>query len=420
MIERIKRITPRQWLVIILILAFIPRVAVAVWLGDTMEVLDAGGTHDQVSYDMLAHRVATGHGFTFPNYWYPWVPPDTVTSYYSGTMVLHLAAIYKLFGYHPLIARLLYVALGTAIVYLVYRLGRRVFGVKAGLIAAALAAGYAYLILYSATLLTETPFIFFLLIAINAAYDVADGAGPRKLTVMGLGLAGCVVFRMAALPFLILLTGWAFWRARRSSQPLRAWRLAIPVAMIVLAVAPWTVRNYLLYDRFMLLESQYGHVLWNSNHPDQGTSFRGPWVAPIPDELRGLNEVDLTNELARRGRENILRDPKRFLLLSLSRVKFFFTFWPTDDSSLISNVSRVLSFGVTLPFMVAGLILSRRQWRDLLPLYIFLLVHYAVYLASWVMIRYRVPADTVLLVFAGYAIARIAGAIEDRRLAPGC
>ena len=408
LMTRIRRITPQQWMILILILAFIPRLAVAVWLGDTMKVLDAGGTHDQISYDMLAHRVATGYGFTFPEPWYPWVPANTVTSYYSGTMVLHLATIYKVFGYHPLVARLLYAVLGTAIVYLVYRLGRRVFGTKAGLIAAALAAGYAYLILYSATLLTETPFIFFLLLAINAAYDAADGGGTRKLIVMSLGLAGCVLFRMASLPFLVLLTGWAFWRARRSSRPLRISRLTIPIAIVVLAVAPWTIRNYLLYDRFMLLESQYGHVLWNSNHPDQGTSFRGAWVAPIPEGLKGLNEVDLTNELLRRGRENILADPRRFLLLSLSRVKFFFTFWPTADSSLVSNIARVLSFGITLPFMLAGIILSARKWRELLPLYLFLVIHYAVYLSSWVMIRYRVPADTVLLIFAAVAIADLA------------
>lgn len=411
-----RELTSKQRMLLAAILAgaLLVRVATALWLGDTMEVVDAGGTHDQVSYDMLAFRVATGHGFTFPTGWYPWVPPDTVTSYYSGTMVLHLALIYKVFGYHPLIARLLYAVLGTAIVYLVFRLGRRVLGAPAGLVAAALAAGYAYLMLYSATLLTETPFILFLLLAINAAYDLGDGGGVRKLLLMSVALAGCVLFRMAVLPFLVLLTGWAFWRARSSSRPLRAWHVAVPVLVIAAAVAPWTIRNYMLYDRFMLLESQYGHVLWNSNHPDQGTSFRGAWVAPIPEELKGLNEVDLTNELLRRGRENILRDPKRFVLLSLSRVKYFFTFWPTTDSSTISNVSRVLSFGITLPFMVLGLVLSRRHWRELLPLYLFLLVHYAVYVSSWVMIRYRVPADTVLLVFAGFALTSLAEAVRRK------
>jgi 4-amino-4-deoxy-L-arabinose transferase-like glycosyltransferase len=414
MIDRLRRITPQQWLAIILILAFIPRVAAALWLGDYMEVVPGGGSHDQVSYDMLAHRVADGHGFTFPQPWYPWAPANTVTSYYSGAMVLHLAIIYKLFGYHPLIARVLYAVLGAAIVYLVYRLGRRVFGQPAGLIAAACAAGYSYLILYSATLLTETPFIFFLLLALNAAYAVAETGSRRGLVVLGLALAGTLLFRMAVLPFVLALLLWIYFTARRSQRPIKLLRLTIPLGIIVLAVLPWTVRNYLLYNRFMLLESQFGHVLWNSNHPDQGTNFRGSWVAAIPSELLTLSEPEITNELLKRGVQNILADPGRFVLLTLSRVKFFFTFWPTADTGLINNLSRVFSFGIMLPFMLAGLYLSRTQWRQALPLYLFLVVHLGVYLVSWVMIRYRIPADTVLLLFAGLALVDFAGHVQHR------
>jgi 4-amino-4-deoxy-L-arabinose transferase-like glycosyltransferase len=417
MVERLRRISPRQWLVLILILAFIVRAATALWLGDTMAVLDAGGTHDQVSYDMLAHRVATGHGFTFPVAWYPWVRADTVTSYYSGTMVLHLAAIYKLFGYHPLIPRLLYTFLGTIVVYLVYRLGKRLFGQPAGLVAAGLAAAYAYLILYSATLLTEIPFILFLLLSLNAAYDLIEKNDLKHWVVLGLALAGTALFRMAVLPFVFVLLVWIFFSARHSDRPVHIWQCLIPLAIIALAVMPWTIRNYRLYGRFMLLESQFGHVLWNSNHPDQGISFRGAWVAPIPPEVLALSEPEITNELLIRGVQNILADPGRFALLTLSRVKFFFTFWPTADTGLINNAARVLSFGILWPFMLYGLYLSHRQWQLCLPLYLFLVIHLGIYLVSWVMIRYRVPADTVLLVFAGLALATIGQAI-GRKLAP--
>jgi 4-amino-4-deoxy-L-arabinose transferase-like glycosyltransferase len=182
--NRLSVVKTKQWLLLILAFALTVRLLTALWLGDVMEVVPAGGTHDQVSYDMLAHRFATGHGFTFPVAWYPWVPPDTPTSYYSGAMVLHLAAIYKVFGYHPLVARILYAFLGTGIVYLVYRIGRRLFGDAAGLVAALCAAGYAYLILYSATLLTETPFIFFLLLSIDTAYEIVKGTAKKKLFLL--------------------------------------------------------------------------------------------------------------------------------------------------------------------------------------------------------------------------------------------
>lgn len=408
MVDQLRRVSHRQWLLAILSLALALRVVTAVWLGDTMEVVDAGGTHDQVSYDMLAYRLATGHGFTFPEPWYPWVPPNTETSYYSGTMVLHLAIIYKLFGYHPLVARLFYAVLGTIVVFLVYKLGRRLFGETAGLLAGACAAIYSYLILYSATLLTETPFIFFLLLALNAAYETAETGSRRWLMMLGVSLAGTILFRMGVFPFVPVLLLWAYFTSRCSSHPLRVWHLLMPIAIIVIAILPWTIRNYLLFDRFMLLESQFGHVLWNSNHPDQGISFRGSWVAPIPEDVLALNnEVDITNELLRRAIQNIMSDPGRIFLLTLSRVKYFFTFWPTNDTGLINNLGRVLSFGIMLPFMLYGLYLSFSEWRRVLPLYLFLIIHLGVYLVSWVMIRYRIPADTVLLVFAGLALSKI-------------
>lgn len=395
-------------LVSILALAFALRIAVALWLGDKMEVLGAGGTHDQISYDMLAYRVANGYGFTFPVSWYPWVPPNTPTSYYSGSMVLHLAILYRVFGYHPLVARILYAFLGTIVVYLVYRLGRRLFGESAGLFAAFCAAIYSYLILYSATLLTEIPFILFLLLAINSAYEVAQKNNRLHLCILSLALAGAMLFRMAVFPFVLILLAWVYFSGRKGARPVKLWHLLIPLMVIACAIAPWTIRNYLLFDRFMLLESQFGHVLWNSNHPEQGTDFRGSWVAEIPSELRNLNEADLTNELLHRAVTNILTDPGRFALLTLSRVKYFFTFWPTTDSSLSSNLGRVLSTGILVPFMLVGLALSIPRWKLVLPLYLFLVVHLSVYLISWVMIRYRIPADTVLLIFAGLALSRIA------------
>ena len=405
-----------KWLIAILCLALFVRVVTAIWLGDVMEILPAGGTHDQVTYDLLAKRVASGQGFTYPEHYYPWVPPDTITSYYSGTMVLQLAIIYKLFGYHPLVARLFFAMLGTAIVFLIYLLASRFFGKLAGLFAAVFAALYSYLILYSATLLTETPFILLLLIAIVSAYIVVEDGNHRYLLLVGIGLAGAILFRMAVLAFVPVFLAWIYFSSRATGRkPISIGLLLIPCAIIMLAVLPWTLRNYGLYGRFMLLESQFGHVFWNSNHPEQGTNFRGPWVAPIPEELLELNEADLTYELLRRGRKFVVEDPVRFLLLTVSRIKYFFTFWPTADSSLVNNIARVLSFGILLPFMAAGLALSVRNWKRFLPIYLFLLIHIGVYVSSWVMVRYRVPADVLLLPFAALAVTQLISYLNTQR-----
>ena len=59
-----------------------------------------------------------------------------------------------------------------------------------------------------------------------------------------------------------------------------------------------------------------------------------------------------------RGLGFVLDDPGRYALLSLSRTREYFKFWPSAESSMISNISRVGSFGLFLPFMLYGAILA--------------------------------------------------------------
>jgi cytochrome bd-type quinol oxidase subunit 2 len=92
-------------------------------------------------------------------------------------------------------------------------------------------------------------------------------------------------------------------------------------------------------------------------------------------------------------------------------------FWPSPDSGLISNISRVGSFGIMLPFMLYGLFLSIREKRvekgnRLLALFtspeglllIFAVVYTVIHLLTWALIRYRLPVDAVLIPFAALGI----------------
>jgi hypothetical protein len=112
--------------------------------------------------------------------------------------------------------------------------------------------------------------------------------------------------------------------------------------------------------------------------------------------------------LTRKGIENILVDPLRYLQLTLDKTREYFMFWPSNNSSQISNLNRMLSFGLYLPFMLLGLGFSVSRWRSFTPLYIFIIIHTSVHLLTWPAPRYRLPVDAVLMVFAGLAISRLA------------
>ena len=121
-----------------------------------------------------------------------------------------------------------------------------------------------------------------------------------------------------------------------------------------------TLRNYHVYGTFLLLNSNAGYAMYSAQHPMQGTSFQEFSAVPIPDELWGLNEARLDRELMRRGLGFVVADPGRYLLLSLSRVRDYFEFWPTRDTSLLHNLGRVGSFALFLPFILYGIWLSLR------------------------------------------------------------
>lgn len=387
-------------LIIILALALVLRAGAALYLGN--EVSGLSGAYDEISYSMLGQRFAAGHGMTFPTDWYPWIGANAPQSYYSYTISVFLAGIYRVLGYQPLAARMIMAVLSTLIVLMVYLLSRRFFDERVALLAAGIAAVYAYLVFYGVTLLTETPFTLALLVTIYLGFRVIDRPHWLGWIVLGIALAVTVLLRMAVVFFLPFFFLWLLlqlpdWRHRLY--------LLIPICLIVAAILPLTIRNALMWDRFLLLESQFGHVFWNGNHPDHHGDFHPYKVFPIPDDvLSSKNDAMITNQLLRLGVQNVLNDPADFGRLTITRLREFFTFWPTSDSTRDANLLRVLSFGLLVPFAIAGLLLNLKNWRVLSIVYIFIIIHTGVYAISWTMIRYRVPLDPFFIMFGSSAI----------------
>lgn len=431
--------SPTKWLTIIIVTAIALRVAAALYLGNT--VVDMPGTFDQVSYDMLARQVLNGRGFTVAENWWPNTPAGRPTAHWSYFYTLYLVAVYKLFGYAPLAARLIQAVLaGFLTPWLVYRLGCRFFNSKIGLIGAGLAAVYAYFVYYAATLMTETFYIIAILWVFNLAArlgnvpeESSDPPPNLKIYWVWLGLAMAItgMLRQVILPFLPILYLWVFWRNYRRGLkqvwPLLATLCAAGLLMLLL-FAPFTIRNYRAFNRFVLLNTNAGYAFFWGNHPIYGYKFipilpdTGPsYQDLIPADLQAqnLNEAELDQALLQRGLGFVTADPARYLILSLSRIEEYIKFWPSRESGLISNISRVASWGILWPFMLYGLIYYLRPPRfspALALLYLFVVVYTGIHLLSWTLIRYRLPVDAILLLFAGAACADLQRRLQTYRV----
>jgi len=440
--------TNRRWLLLILTISVLVRVGIASYLGD---VVDAPPLlTDQRSYHALAVRLLEGHGYSFDENWYPFTPADTPTAHWSFLYPLFVAAVYAVFGAHPLAARVVQAVLGGLLIpWMVYQLARTIELTPSNaliqseaerheenhnssvipLVAAAIAAIYGYFILNAATLMTETFYIVTLLWSLSEGLRLGQRlSNQRQVPValvlrLGLSLGLAALLRQSILPWvpvLFLYLLWRAWQAGRFRQILPSLTLA---GLIIMAcILPWTYRNYRVYDQFLLLNSNTGYAMYSAQHPMHGTSFSEFEAAPLPDGMWGRSEPELDRDLMQRGIQFVLEEPGRYVLLSLSRLRAYFEFWPTPDTTLLHNLGRTGSFGLFLPFMLYGLYLSSRQQQtmiappgelsgrqtlDLGLLYLFIPFYTLLHVLTWAMVRYRLPVDAVLMPFAALAITEV-------------
>jgi len=407
------RTRSKQLLTLILLAAILVRLLIALYMGDQVTVLP--GIHDQVSYDALARSLLAGRGYTFSKNWYPFTPANTPTAHWSFIYPLYLAGMYSITGYHPLAARIVQGVVGGALIcFLVYRIGRRVVDEDTGLVGAGLAAIYGYFVYYNVALMTETFFIVFVLFSLYLSLELKERPTVTRWILLGLTLGMAALFRQTILLFVPFLLLWLLFEARK--REVRWWHFTLPIVVIALLIAPWTVRNYLIYHQFLPLNSNAGYAFYASNNPNLGTDWRNELVVvPVPEELVGQNEAKLNQALTLKGFEFIIADPLRYLWLNLDKTLEYFKFWPSSDSSIISNLGRVLSFGLYLPFMLLGLGLSLSRWRSFVPLYLFMIIHTGIHLLSWPALRYRLPVDAVLMVFAGLTLIELANQFKTWR-----
>lgn len=423
----LKALTAGQKLILLALLASVTmRVVVALYLGDVAAAPPM--LVDQVSYHALGMRLVEGHGFSFAVGWYPFTPPDTPTAHWSYLYSLFVAAIYVLFGPSVLAARIVQAVLaGILLPYVAYCLAQRLFPERPRLAlwTLLLTICYAYFILYAATLMTESLYIACLLWSMVVALDVEDSVragrpvSRRAPWELGLSLGLATLLRQAALPWAAMLFLYLFWRVSVNAQMwkgasiqtfIRAVAPLLIAGMVIIAfVLPFTVRNLIVYDSFLLLNSNTGFAMFSAQHPMHGVQFKEFTAAPIPQDLLnlGLNEAQLDRILLRRGIQFILDDPVRYLLLSLSRVGDYFSLLPGAQTTLLHAVGRFLAFGAYVPLWLYGLFvaLRSRSLRSRLGMPLLFMVFYALmHILTWAMVRYRLPADAVAMPLAALAV----------------
>ena len=162
---------------------------------------------------------------------------------------------------------------------------RRFWGRRIALIAMALAAIYVPSLFVATAIMSEQLFVVLMLAALVVALALKDSPHPYRLAVAAGLLTGLAVLTRANGLILLAPLAFAAWRS--------SWRAAaILVAVTLVTVAPWTIRNAYELHAFVPTTTQLGWALAGTYNdqaridPDNPASWRSLFRVP---ELRAID-----------------------------------------------------------------------------------------------------------------------------------
>lgn len=322
-------------------------------------------------------------------------------------------------------ARLAQALLGTVTVGLVGLVALEAFGTAVALVALAIAALYPALIELAGAVYAENLLVPLLLAAIWAAFRARRSERPYRWVVAAGVLAGLaalthqngIVVLFALLP--------AVWAIRRAPLLL--------LAVTVLTIAPWTVRNAIVLHSFIPISDETGLTLAGTYNPTSAHDPRIPYRwrdyksipadAALYHEAARLTEPQLDSRFRGRAFHYISHHPLSPLAAAYHNTRRLLELegsfaWrvSTYNIGVPRSTARVgvLGFWLVVLLAVIGAFtaLARRapKWLWVTPVLLYL----SVVFINAETPRFRIPIDPFLIMLAACALVTAADRVRGR------
>jgi hypothetical protein len=377
---------------------------------------------DTASYLEIARNVAHGHGFSavFPYF------ARHETAFRPPLYPLLLGGVFTITGVHVLVAQIVNIILGSLGVLLLAVLATRIAArPQAGVITGVLAATFPPLVFNDVVPLTEALSVVLLASALILLVQ-------QQYLLAGVLTGLLVLTRTSAQLFIPIVAIWVI-----SRFGLRA-ALSFCVAS-VLVVAPWLVRNRLVFHKTVLVTSNGFNIaaIWSDEAQRIGY-FVDPALNPAFASVRhygpgadatNFNEANLDAAFRKVGLQGVRDHPGHIPYQLVKNVAYLTDInWRTSDSPESLDGRNLTLRHIVLPviwigeltWLAALFAVRRRPGGGLLfaaAAYFFIVALIAVSPP-----RLRAPTDALGTVAAGVAIAsspRWQRGLKVRRRAPG-
>lgn len=362
---------------------------------------------DARAYDTIALNVLSGNGFKEYAHLSYEFDPGMLRA--GPGYEFFLAGIYWIFGHHYEVVWIIQALLHALTAWLVYKCARLIFSEQSeiiGLISAGFIGFHPDLIEISAMLMTETLYLFLtvlVLLVFLRSYASVKNYGLALLlgTLTGLSILTRPPLLLFVLVFIFLYVHKKAWKS-----------LAFFIIGLVGALAPWAIRNYIIYHQLILTTLIGPFNIWVGNTvvADGGQLAGGfnPVITFVSEQgIYGLN-AKANHEFV----NFLLHHPFIFIKLCVLRlVRYFslirpmgFWFYQTGWSQLVFIMASGLSISALFISGFSGLVLATKKKTELLNYVIVLsLSAPLLLLPTVVQSRYRFQIYPFLALFAGYA-----------------
>jgi 4-amino-4-deoxy-L-arabinose transferase-like glycosyltransferase len=343
---------------------------------------------DGLWYHGEAQIIAGGHGYLAPGeYLYQGHAHPTAEHppLFPALLALVTWTFHQSIPLHQLACALM----GTAGVFAVGLLGRRVGGEPVGLFAAVLAALAPNVWQYETLLLAESLLLLTVSLFLLAVYRFRDRPDPWRAVQLGVTLALCAYARseLALLGLVIVVPLMV-----RTPGLGGAWErlkvLAIAAGMTVALMAPWSIRTLTAADTPVLFSNNLDSVIAGANcrYTYDGAAV-GSWLplCHVSQIRAGGGQIDAFARARTEGLHYMsahLDQLPRVMVFRVGRVLEVykpFVGLGRDGRSVPLSVSTTVAFYLLAIFGAAGAVRLHRQRRIVWPLIV--LVPYVTVLA---------------------------------------
>jgi Dolichyl-phosphate-mannose-protein mannosyltransferase len=329
-------------------------------------------------------------------------------------------ALAALAGGHYMLIVVPQAMFGAGTAFCAYLIGNELFSQRTGMIAALLTALYPYYVVHD-TALQETGMVTFsATLAVYLLLRTRNSQSVAGWLAAGIVLGLSVLIRTTMFPFALAAVAWI----AIFGEGQKLLRASVVFVALLVAVAAWMERNYLVVGR-PVLTSEFGIQFWSAHNPQTFShypvgsidrSYDAAVEALTPSEQEEMaalsaNELAQSDWFLHRGLAYIEANPGAALTGALRKVAAGFSWVISPRREPLVQMTYILSYAPISILGLLGMVLGRRAWRVHSLIYLQFLAFVVVSGIFWAHTSHRTYLDVYLIVFSVFAAERLSETI---------